>query len=78
MPKRSSKDEKVRLNLAIPVGVRDRLERLQTLSEAESVTEVIRRSLAVYDLLLSHYHENGGEVILRSPDGSEEHLRILT
>ena len=42
------------------------------------MTEVIRRSLAVYDLLLSHYHENGGEVILRSPDGSEEHLRILT
>jgi hypothetical protein len=77
MPKRTSKDERVRLNLAIPVGVSDRLERLRILSEAESVTEVIRRSLAVYDLLLSHYHDNG-EVILRSQDGSEECLRILT
>ncbi|MCG8407580.1 MAG: hypothetical protein MI923_20475 [Phycisphaerales bacterium] len=49
---------------------------LRNLSDAESLTAVIRRSLAVYDLLLHHFHD-GGKVILRSEDGSEETLRIL-
>ena len=67
---------KVRLNLEIPQSVRDRMVDLRNLSDAESLTAVIRRSLAVYDLLLHHFHD-GGKVILRSEDGSEETLRIL-
>ena len=73
--KRSDKS-KVRLNLEIPQSVRDRLDDLRELSEAESLTAVIRRSLAVYDLLL-HHHESNGQVILRGEDGSEETLKIL-
>lgn len=40
---------KVRLNLALPPSVIERLDRLQTLTEAESATEVIRRALALYE-----------------------------
>ena len=41
-----------------------RIERLQTLSESESKTEVVRRALAVYEALLEH-RERGGNAILR-------------
>lgn len=67
---------KVRLNLEVPQRVRDRMNSLREMSDAESLTEVIKRSLAVYDVLLHHFKENG-KVILRSEDGSEETLRIL-
>jgi hypothetical protein len=33
--------------------------------------------MAVYDLVLTHVAE-GGEVILRHPDGREETVRIIT
>lgn len=55
----------------------DRLQRLRELSESESITEVVRRAMAVYDLVLSHVR-NGGEVILRHKDGREETVRIIT
>jgi hypothetical protein len=57
--------------------VHDRLQRLRELSESESITEVVRRAMAVYDLVLSHVR-NGGEVILRHKDGREETVRIIT
>ena len=78
MAKNQNKNEKIRLNLAIPISVRDRLERLQALSEAESLTEVIRRALAVYDFLLSHSKAQQSEVFVRFEDGKEEKLTILT
>ncbi len=77
MEKPAKKNERIRLNLAITPEVQDRLTRLQELSGSESTTEVIRRALAVYDLLLTHI-EQGGKVILRHEGGEEETVRILT
>ena len=70
------KDERVRLNLAVSPQVKSRLERLQQLSDAASVTEVIRRGLAYYEELLTVSAE-GGKVILETPTGDRERLRVV-
>lgn len=47
-----AKEKNTRLNLAIPESVRQRIEALQEATEAQSLTEVIRRALAVYEFLV--------------------------
>jgi hypothetical protein len=73
---RTKRPESVRLNLEIAPAVRDRLERLRDETEAESLTEVIRRALAVYQVLVE---ESRGtkEIIIRSKDGSEQTLLLV-
>lgn len=68
--------KKVRLNLEVPETMRGNLEDLQKRSGSTSLTEVIRRSVALFDLITDHTSK-GGELILKNPDGSEEKLRIL-
>lgn len=68
--------KKTRLNLQIPTHVRIMLDELTVASGATSITEVIRRSLAYYEVLISHT-KNGGEVIFRHKDGTDEKVRFL-
>lgn len=70
------KSKKFRLNLEFSPKVEERLQKLKTKSDSASVTEVIRRSIALFDLYLEQA-EAGGEVIFRDRDGSEEKLKIL-
>jgi len=49
--------------------VRQRLETLRDLTEADSLTEVIRRSLAVYDFLWEE-RSKGGRILVRTVDGT--------
>ena len=67
---------KSRLNLDVPNEVRSQLDDLVARSTCSTLTDVVRRSLALYDLVLEHTHE-GGKVVFRHEDGSEEVLRIL-
>lgn len=46
------------------------------MSEADSITEVVRRALAVYDVLLTAVRERGERLILRSSDGTEREVII--
>lgn len=55
--------------------VRERLESLVARTDAESMSEVIRRALAVYDLLVSQA-EVGGVVFVRGNDGSDCQVMI--
>lgn len=55
--------------------VRERLEPLVERTDAESMSEVIRRALAVYDLLLLEV-EIGGTVFVRYKDGSDNQVMI--
>lgn len=71
MPRPKQEQEKRKLTLELSVPVRERLSRLQQRSEADSLTEVIRRSLALYDLLLAA-RDNGEEIIIRSRDGEKK------
>jgi len=75
MPRPANAEAKVRLNLELPERVRERLERVRVMSEADSLTEVIRRALSIYDTLLTTAIEDGGKIILRV-DGKERELII--
>jgi hypothetical protein len=67
--------EKFRLNLELSAAAKDRLTDLQQRTEAASVTEVLRASLAVYDLLIEHMAK-GGKCVLRDSKGNEEVIVI--
>ena len=77
MARRASTTEKVRLNLNLSKRVNDRLEELRDETDADSITEVIRRSIAVYDHLLSEHKDNKAEIVLRLANGEERQL-VLT
>jgi hypothetical protein len=68
--------EKVRLNLELNSVARDQLQRVQKRTHSPSITEVIRRSLALFDLFTEHT-SRGGEVVFRDRDGTEEKVRLL-
>jgi Arc/MetJ-type ribon-helix-helix transcriptional regulator len=67
---------KSRLSLEIPKQTRDQIDDIVKRSGASSLTEVIRRALALYDLVLEHKAENG-TLVLRHKDGREEVLRLI-
>ena len=58
------------MNLEMSQKVRERLERLSEENDL-SLSEVLRKSLAIYDLLWSE-KKKGSAVILRGPDGEKE------
>lgn len=73
MPRPPSTEPRVRLNLEIPVRVRERIDRIRGMTEADSSTEVIRRAVFAYELLLALK----GQVVIRLPDGSEQDVLTL-
>jgi hypothetical protein len=78
MPSQNKKTstERVRLNLEFPPQIYEQMQVVQKRSNAASLTEVLRRSLALYDLITEHVGEGGG-IVLVDRDGKEEKLRIL-
>ena len=68
--------DRVRLSLDITPRVREQLSHLEKKTEAGSFTEVVRRVLALYDLVVEHQDE-GGKLIFKHADGEEELLRML-
>lgn len=55
--------------------VKDRIERLQRLSEGASLTEIVRRALAVYEELLA-IREEGGKLVVEGKE-TREVLKII-
>jgi hypothetical protein len=72
MPRPASGDDKVRLHLELPTRLRERLDELRALTEADSVTEVVRRAIAIYDVLVTRKER----VFLRSADGTEREVLV--
>lgn len=70
MPRPASHEARVRLNLDLPVSVRERMDHVREMSEADTISEVIRRSLAVYEALLDITH-GGAKIVTRRRDGTE-------
>jgi hypothetical protein len=70
MQQAKKKREACRMNLEMSRRVRDRLERLSEESDL-TLSEVVRRSLAVYDLLWSE-KQNGSTIIVRGSGGEKE------
>ena len=71
MPRPARSEPTRRLNLEMTESVRTRLEALRHQTEADSLAEVIRRSLAVYDFLLSE-KEKGGKLVIKTSNGDKE------
>jgi hypothetical protein len=68
---------KTRLNLELPERIRVRLEDLRTMSESDSLTEVIRRALALYDVVLTSTKRDGQKIFLRDKDGTEREIFVI-
>jgi len=68
--------EKYRFNLELTKGAKKQLDSLQKRTEAASITEVIRRALALYDALEEHKAANW-EIVLRNKDKGVEKLVCL-
>lgn len=71
MPRPAKNIPTSRLTLEMAEVVRKQLEHLRDQTHADSLAEVIRRALAVYDLLRKATAE-GGKVILETPSGDRE------
>ena len=76
MPRRKSRVRKTRVTLELPDQVRRRLDELQVISGADSMTEVVRRALHVYDQLIQMTVEKEGKISIRFPDDSETQVII--
>jgi len=69
--------ERVPLHLEVSPRVRQRLETCKTLSEAESMTEVVRRALALYELVLGARIEKKKTLAFLHEDDTVEEIVIL-
>jgi hypothetical protein len=65
-----------RLNLELPEAQNQRLETLREKTEAASLTQVIQRALAVYDLVMSEKFK-GSTVIIRDAEGKDRELILM-
>jgi hypothetical protein len=68
--------ETVRINLEVTPSVRDQIKALRVKSDASSLAEVFRRSLAVYEMVID-LQKQGGKFILESREGERETIRIM-
>lgn len=75
MGRTATKHARVRLSLEVAESVKDRIDSLIERSDAESMSEVIRRALAVYDKLVDN-QSRGGVTILRGKDGREQEVLL--
>lgn len=74
---RPKKETTRRLNLALGPPAAKRLDRLMAKSEAESITELFRLSLAAYELIID-VQADGRQIVIEDSDGgNRERLRIL-
>lgn len=76
MPRIAKGSKTVRLNLEMRETVRQRLEQLRERTDADSMTEVIRRAIDVYDFLMTA-KENGQRVVIRDDMGIEREIVIV-
>jgi hypothetical protein len=76
MARTPTKDQKARLTLDLLQPVRDRLEDLRRQTQADTLTEVIRRALAVYDFLWTE-KAKGSRLVVKDPKGQERDVVLL-
>lgn len=73
---RPKKPKRVRLNLELSETVRKNMDKIRDDTDADSLSEVIRRALALYDFLV-HRKAEGCEVVLRNKDTGEERGLVI-
>lgn len=76
MSRPASRNEKVRLSLVLTSRAKERLERLQEMTDADSMSEVVRRALIAYELLLQN-QQDGGRAVLENGDGETDRVVLV-
>lgn len=76
MTRPEAKIQKTRMNLDVKPQVKITIEKLRDKLEADSMGEIIRRSVQTFDKLLT-MQESGAVIIVRHPDGTEQHLLFI-
>ncbi len=71
-----AKKDRVRLNLEFTPSVAENLERMIEQSHSASRTEVIRKAIRLFDMILGHYGK-GGKLVLQHEDGTQETVHML-
>jgi hypothetical protein len=74
--KASRASERSRLTLDLDANSRKIVDEIIERSGSLTITELIRRALALYSIIVEH-RRNGGKVVFKHPDGREETLLIL-
>lgn len=77
MAQEAENEKRTRIHMEVPERVRERIRTLQELSGADSITDVIRRALSVYDAVLTISRVQGRKLIVRDSDGKEAELLIV-
>ncbi len=71
MPRIARNKVTKRLNLEMSEQVRKRLERLRDETDADSLAEVFRTAIAVYDFVWDQKRQ-GHQIFTRTPTGDQE------
>lgn len=75
-PRLRAENERVRLNLEINKTLYRQMQTLQRRSGVSSLTDLVRKSMAFFDLVQEHINA-GGKIVFRHADGTEEILKLL-
>ena len=77
MASKNPSNDGERLHLLMPPTTKRVLDRIQARTTARSWTEVIRRAIALYDVVSEEMAEDHDSiVVVRHPDGTETKVRI--
>ena len=69
-------EEKVRLNLAMPHKTKQLIDDLQERTGSGTMSETIRRALALLDVITAK-QEEGGKLFVHWSDGTQSQVHIL-
>lgn len=68
--------DKKRIRFDLPPAVMRQWANVKTKSQSSTVVGAVRKSVALYELVLDH-GAAGGKVVLMHADGTQETLRLL-
>lgn len=67
---------KIRMNLDVRPEVKDLIETLKVEVHADSMSEVVRRAVLLYDHMRTRT-ESGAKIIIRNADGTEHEIILI-
>jgi hypothetical protein len=70
------KTNRARLSLDIDARTKKEIEILLVRTQAPTITALIKKSIALFDVIDAH-RTSGGTVIFRHANGKEEQIKIL-
>jgi hypothetical protein len=70
------KKEKIRLSIDLNPEAKALLDEVQRKSQSNTLVEVFRKAIALYELVLDQ-QASKGKVVLENSDGTREVLRVL-